>query len=479
MLTLLGTPRRCCDGMTRRQSLQAGALAVLGGLGLADVARAEGSRRAGTPAGKAKNVIVIFLLGGAASQDMYDLKPSAPADIRGEFRPVATRVPGLQVCEHLPGLARWAHRVAIVRSVNHKAGCHNPLPAYSGYDQPLPDVTSTSDSYPPSMGAVCEYLRPGDEALPGYVYLPDYPGWGEFTRHPGPYAGFLGKRYDPLFSECRPWLDKEVRLESREGFVWRGEPTIADVVPAPGITLDRLNARQTLLEQFDAQLRRAEGQPALARFDRDRQRAFSLLTAARLKTAFDLDAEDPRLRDHYGRTLVGSSTLVARRLIEAGVRFVNVTWEWYHRRGGAPNDVGWDTHWNNFATLRKVLLPTFDQVFSALMADLDARGLLDETLVLVLSDFGRTPRVNKDAGRDHWTYCYSVLLAGAGVRGGTVHGASDAQAAFVKEDPVRPADIIATVYRCLGIDPDTPLYDRGNRPHPAAQGGRAISDILA
>ncbi len=477
MLTVLGTPRRCCDGLTRRESLQAGALAVLGGLGLADVLRAEESRRPGAPGGKAKNVVVLFLLGGAASQDMYDLKPGAPAHIRGEFRPAATNVPGMQICEHLPGLARWMHRAAIVRSVNHKAGCHNPLPAYSGYDQPLLDVTSTSDSYPPSMGAVCEYLK-GGGGLPAYVYLPDYPGWGEFTRHPGPYAGFLGKRYDPLFSECRPWLDKGVRLESREGFIWRGEPTLADATPAPEITLDRLNTRQTLLGQLDAQLRRAEGQPALARFDRTRQRAFSLLTTARLRAAFDLDAEGPRVRDRYGRTLVGSSALVARRLIEAGVRFVNVTWEWYHRRCGAPNDVGWDTHWNNFATLRRTLLPVFDRVVSALLEDLDGRGLLDETLVAVLSDFGRTPQVNKDAGRDHWTYCYSVLLAGAGIRGGMTYGASDAHAAFVKEDPVRPADVVATVYECLGIDPETPLYDRGDRPHPAAQGGRPIRAIL-
>jgi len=479
MLTVLGTPRRCCDGMTRRESLQAGALAALGGVGLADVLRAEASRRAGAPAGKAKNVIVLFLLGGAASQDMVDLKPAAPADIRGEFRPAPSCVPGIRVCEHLPGLARWMHRVAVVRSVNHKAGCHNPLPVYSGYDQPLLDLSSPSDSYPPSMGAVCEYLRKGDDGMPGYVYLPDYAGWGEFARFPGPYAGFLGKRYDPLISECRPWLDKGVRRESREGFLWRGEPILAAAALARGITLDRLDTRKTLLRQLDDQLRRAEGQAALARFDRDRQRAFGLLTAARLKTAFDLDAEAPRLRDRYGRTLVGSSTLVARRLLEAGVRFVNVTWEWYHRRLGVPNDVGWDTHWNNFATLRKVLLPAFDQVFCALMEDLEARGLLDETLVLVLSDFGRTPRVNKDAGRDHWTHCYSVLLAGAGVRGGTVYGASDAHAAFVKEDPVRPADVVATVYRCLGIDPEMPLYDRGNRPHPAAQGGRPIREILA
>src|SRR6185369_13706453 len=190
---------------------------------------------------------------------------------------------------------------------------------------------------------------------------------------------------------------KGVRRESREGFIWRGEPILADAALARGITLDRLDTRKTLLGQLDDQLRRAEGQPALARFDRDRQRAFSLLTAARLKTAFDLDAEAPRLRDRYGRTLVGSSTLVARRLIEAGVRFVNVTWEGNKRAGGFLYDIAWDTHWDNFSILRKVLLPNFDQIFSALMEDLDNRGLLDETLVAVLSDFGRTPQLNATA----------------------------------------------------------------------------------
>jgi hypothetical protein len=261
--------------------------------------------------------------------------------------------------------------------------------------------------------------------------------------------------------------------------VWRGEPFLADVAPAEGITLDRLDARRTLLGQFDEKLLRAEGQPALARFDRNRLRAFGLLTSAKLRDAFDLAAEDPRLRDRYGRSLVGASALTARRLVEAGVRFVNVTWEWYHRRANVPDDVGWETHWKNFATLRKNLLPAFDQVFSALMDDLNGRGLLDETLVLVMSDFGRTPKINKDAGRDHWTHCYSMLMAGAGVRGGTVYGASDAHAAFVKEHPVRPADIVATVYACLGIDPELPLYDHGGRPHPAAQGGSPIREILA
>jgi hypothetical protein len=479
MLTLLGTPRRCCDGITRRESLRAGALTALGGFGLADLLRAQETPRPSGRPGKAKNVMVLFLLGGAASQDMYDLKPDAPDKVRGEFKPVATNVPGIRVCEHLPQLAKWMHKAAVVRSVHHKAGCHNPLPAHSGYDQPLLNLSSTLDTYPPSMGAVCEYLKKGGGDLPAYVYLPDYPGWGEMARHRGPYAGFLGKRYDPLFSECQPWLDKGVARNTREGFIWRGQPTVAGAAPGEGVTLDRLNTRQTLLQQLDGQLRQAERNPTLGGFDRNRQRAFSLLTTSKLKSAFDLDAVDPRLRDRYGRTLVGSSALIGRRLLEAGVRFVNVTWEWYHMRLGVPNDVGWDTHWNNFTTLRRTLLPHFDQTFSALMEDLNDRGLLDETLVAVLSDFGRTPQINAEAGRDHWTYCYSVLLAGAGIRGGTVYGASDAHAAFVKDRPVRPADICATIYECLGIDPETAVHDQGGRPHPVAQGGQPLREILA
>jgi uncharacterized protein (DUF1501 family) len=246
----------------------------------------------------------------------------------------------------------------------------------------------------------------------------------------------------------------------------------------PDLTADRLDRRRTLLQQVDEQLRRVERQSAMALYDRSQERAFSLLTSSQVRAAFDLKQEDPRMLDRYGRTLFGHSTLIARRLVEAGVRFVNVTWDLFWDRVQVDYDA-WDTHTRNFAILKENKLPHFDQTYTALLQDLEDRGLLDETLVVVMSEMGRTPRVNGAAGRDHWTFCYSVLLAGAGIRGGTVYGASDAHAAYVKDLPVSPADVCATIYRCLGIDPEMTVPDRTGRPFPVAGGGQAIEAILA
>jgi hypothetical protein len=478
MLTLLGSPRRCCDGLTRRETLKVGALSALGGLfNLPSLLRAEESRsRPKRPPGKAKSVIVLYLLGGAGTQDMFDLKPNAPAEIRGEFKPIASSAPGVQVCEHLPRLAKWMHKAAVVRSVNHKAGCHNPLPSYSGYEATLNDITTTRDTYPPSMGAVCEYLKKDGGEFPAYVYMPCYLGWGTAIRYPGPYAGFLGKRYDPFFTECAPYIDHPPEKQF-EPQVLRGEPRIPNSVLAEGITLDRLSARQGLIEQFDDQLRQLDGQPALGNFDPFQRRAMNLLTSPRVKAAFNLDREDPRLRDRYGRTLFGASALIARRLVEEGVRFVNVTWDTFWERLKTQYE-GWDTHHRNFPIYREYNLPYFDLTCSALLEDLAEHGLLDETLVVVLSEMGRTPKINNDGGRDHWTYCFSVFFAGGGIRGGTLYGASDAQAAYVKDKPASPGDICATIYECLGIDAEMPVHDYSGRPVPIAHGGRPIRDIL-
>jgi hypothetical protein len=478
MLTLLGTPRRCCDGFTRRETLQAGALALLGGVGLPQLLQAEQRVPRRRPA-RAKSVILLYLLGGAATQDMVDLKPDAPPEVRGEFRPIATTVPGIQVCEHLPRLARWAHRIAIVRSLNHRAGCHNTLPSYTGHEIMVPDNTTTLDTYPPSMGSVCEFLRrrPGD--LPDYVYMPTYLGWGQAIRRAGPYAGFLGKRYDPLFTECSPYKAPGTPAASAgHPQVALGEPRLPQGTLAQGITIDRLNRRRSLLGQIDDQVRQMEAQPTLDSFGRVQQRAFNLLTSRQVREAFSLEREDPRLRERYGRTLFGNCALIGRRLVEAGVRFVNVSWDLYWDRVQIDYDC-WDTHTRNFHILHDVNLPNFDQTYTALLTDLDDRGLLDETLVVVMSEMGRTPRVNGNGGRDHWTFCYSMFLAGAGIRGGTVFGASDAQAAYVKDMPVSTADICATIYECLGIDPDMTVPDRAGRPIPVAHGGRAIREILA
>lgn len=478
MLTLLGSPRRCCDGVTRRESLAAGALSVLGGgFTLPHLLAAEGRRPAARRPGKAKNVILLYLLGGAATQDMWDLKPDAPAEIRGEFRPIDTAAPGVRVCEHLPRTAKWMHKAAVVRSVTHKAGCHNCLPSYTGFEQLMPDQ-HPRDTDPPSMGAVCEYLRGDGAGLPDYVYMPCWLGWGQVFRRAGPYAGFLGQRYNPLTTECQPHGDPGTKPVPGKPTVVRGMPLLPNTAFDADLTLDRLNTRRTLLDQFDDRRRALAAHPAAGGYDRLQRRAFDLLTSARMRAAFDLSREDPRRLDRYGRTLFGHSTLIARKLIDEGVRFVNVTWDLFWDRVQVDYDA-WDTHTNNFEILKTNKLPHFDQTFSALLEDLDGSGALAETLVVVMSEMGRTPKVNANAGRDHWTHCYSVVFAGAGVRGGTVYGASDAQAAFVKDRPVSTADICATIYQCLGIDPNTTVPDRGGRPVAVAPDGRPVEGILA
>jgi hypothetical protein len=491
MLTVLGSPRRCCDGLTRRETLKAGVLSALGGFGLPELLRAAESGQ--LQPSKAKSVILLYLLGGAATQDMFDMKPDAPAEVRGEFRPMATSVPGIQICEHLPRMAQWMHRAAIVRSLNHQAGCHNTLPSYTGYEVLLDNITITRDTYPPSMGAVCEYLQdgksrrdmgiagegPSETRFPAYVYLPNYLGWGQNIRRPGPYAGFLGGRYDALTTQCEPHqaASAPIPTPGKPNLVL-GEPTLPDSLLQPGLTIDRLHARRSLLDQIDDRLRAHEQRKAIDVMDRHRRRAFDILTSSQLKEAFDLDKEEPALVERYGRTLFGNSSLIARRLVERGARFVNVTWDLYWDRVKIDYDA-WDTHTNNFSILRENKLPGLDQTFSALMEDLNNRGLLDETLVVIMSEMGRTPRINGNAGRDHWTHCYSALFAGAGIQGGSVYGESDMQAAFVKDRPVSTADICATIYRCLGIDPAFRVPDRFNRPIEIAHGGRPIAEILA
>jgi hypothetical protein len=329
------------------------------------------------------------------------------------------------------------------------------------------------------MGSVCEYLNRSPGVLPAYVYMPCYLGWGQSIRRPGPYAGFLGQRYDPLYTECSPYIDKDAPRETPgHPQVLRGAPRLPNSTLEEGLTIDRLNARRSLLAQIDDNLRAVEEQPSLDKFDRQRRRAFGLLTSPEAKAAFDLEQEDPKLRDKYGRTLFGESALIARRLVQAGVRFVNVTWDCYWEKLRLQYDC-WDTHTRNFPILRDYNLPYLDLTYGALMEDLDQRGMLDETLVVVLTDFGRTPRINANGGRDHWTFCYSTLLAGAGIRGGTAYGASDGQCAYVKDLPVSTGDICATIYHCLGIDPETTVPDQLNRPIPIAHGGRPIREILA
>ena len=305
-----------------------------------------------------------------------------------------------------------------------------------------------------------------------------YHGWGQNIRRPGPYGGFLGKQYDALTTECDPHrAEGTPEVVPGKPQTVLGMPRLADSRLPEGITIDRLNTRRGLLDQFDDELRRIDRSRAMATYSGQKLRAFEILAGSQLKTAFEIGDEDPRTVDSYGRTLFGQSTLIARRLVERGVRFVNVTWDLFWDRVKVDYDA-WDTHQRNFEILKDNKLPGLDQVYSALMADLDARDLLDETLVVLMSEMGRTPRINGNAGRDHWTQCYSVLLAGGGIRGGTVYGESDAQAAYVKDRGASTSDICSTIYHCLGIPPETRVPERNGRPVEISHGGHPISEIL-
>jgi len=326
------------------------------------------------------------------------------------------------------------------------------------------------------MGSVCSYLRSESGEIPPYVYMPCPLGWGQVIKRPGPYAGFLGQKYEAMYTTCKPFIDSGKTDGPGAPAVCRGFPFIPDSVLSDELTLDRLDSRRTLLQQMDAQTRKVEGN--MGGYDRTRQRAFELLTSPKVRAAFDIEHEDPRTIDRYGRTMFGNSSLIARRLVEAGVSFINVSWDIFWDRYKINYD-GWDTHTHNFTTMKNYNLPYLDLAFDALMTDLNDRGLLDSTLILITSEMGRTPKINGNAGRDHWTFCYGAMMAGAGIKGGSVHGASDSHAAYVKDKPVRPADIIATVYECMGIDPESTVPDRSGRPHPISQGGLPIREILS
>ncbi len=432
MLRVLGNPHRFCDGITRREALTVGASAVLGaGFTLPSLLAAE---RRNTASAIAKNVIVIYLHGGAPTQDMWDLKPNAPVEIRGEFNPIQTNVTGIQICEHMPKTARWMHKMAPLRSVNHKAGCHNTLPSFSGSEQPV-DINEITprDTYPPGMGAVCESLKPAGTELPHYVALPTVLGWGFAIDRPGPHGGFLGKKCDPLWSTADPKIDKNPPTGRRP--MWLGEPKLADTKLAADMTIDRLDDRRSLLQQLDREQRRVESSGA--QYDQTRQRAFGLLTASKLKTAFDLNGESPKTKDRYGHHLFGNSAIVARRLIESGVRFVDLYWDGYQTRVPTGLDPYWDTHSKNFEQLKLVNLPYLDQTYAALLSDLDDRGMLDETLVVMMSDMGRTPRVN---GSRRPRPLDVVLLGGVRRRGreGRDRVRAERFASGVREGPADP-----------------------------------------
>ncbi|CAN5899898.1 DUF1501 domain-containing protein [soil metagenome] len=439
---------------TRRQVLQIGALGWLG-LGLAEVLQAEGSARA-LPV-KARSVIFLHQFGGASHHDTFDMKPDAPEEIRGEFDPIASNLEGVQVCELLPKMAQVMDKLCLVRSVHHSTSAHNSAAYYSltGH-KPLIDIVTANATATdfPSYGSIVDKLAPGPRQIPTAVSLPTMIADGPF-RTPGEFAGFLGKQHDPLFILKDPN---------------RPEFSVNELSLPMEVPVARAGDRREMLSELTRHARLGEQIAAVRGMNAYQQRAFDLLTSSETQRAFDIHAEDEKVRDRYGRTTYGQSVLLARRLVEAGVRFVTVYY--------SPGISGWDTHKDNFKTLRDSRLPITDQTVSALLEDLDARGLLDETMVVWTGEFGRTPKINKDAGRDHWPQCYSLLMAGGGLKRGYVHGASDPSGAYPKSDPCTPDDISATMFHCLGIDPGTELRDQLNRPIPVSYGA-PITPLLA
>jgi uncharacterized protein (DUF1501 family) len=455
---------------------------VAGGLALYGANLAHPAAYAAPAAGRkvARSAILIWLSGGASHIDTWDLKPDAPAEYRGPFRPIPTSAPGVTLCEHLPHLARQAHHLAVVRSLgdhgrgtgDHHAGYYYNLTGHAP-DRTFHQLLNARTPYPtdwPSMASVVALKRPAHPHLPSAVTVPHKEGAPEYTR-PGQFAARLGLEYDPVFVEGtreRP-LDFAVPALSLRGDVPAG----------------RLRDRRTLLKALDDAHRAADRSLAAGDYSTSQRKAFTLLSGAPTKAAFDLRAEPDRVRDRYGRGINAMSMLLARRLVEAGVPFVTVFW-----KGDKELDTlcksggGWDTHGNNFGCLKDRLLPEFDRPFAALLADLDQRGLLDTTLVLVTSEMGRRPKIGDPrsggpggAGRDHWTRCMSVLLAGGGVRGGQTFGTSDRRAEYPDQNPVAPEHIAHTVFHALGIN-DLTATDREGRPFQLLDDGRPLTELF-
>jgi hypothetical protein len=362
-------------------------------------------------------------------------------------------------------------RASLIRTYSHRYNSHNPynvLTGFDGGDDRENYFAKRSDH--PSMGSICQYLDVGARDVPRYVLMPAYPGYSQALRRAGPYGGYLGSQYDPLFTVCEPAFDRQSK-DDYDPVVALGTPALPSLDGLPDVTADRLNRRQTLLEQLDAGVRSLETNRATRSMTHFQEQVFSILTSPKTRRAFDLSVEPEDVRDRYGRNLWGSSTLIARRLVEAGSSFVSVNWE-------ARNGSHWDLHGNNFGMLRSHL-PQLDGLVSALVHDLEQRGLLDQTLVVVMGEMGRTPRINANAGRDHWPQCGFSLLFGGGAKGGFVLGKTDEQAAYPVDRPVSAGDLVATIYQLLGVDPTMKVNDLSGRPVPIAHGGAPVWEVIA
>jgi hypothetical protein len=435
-------------------------------LSLQETARATSKRphSAGAGFGQAKSCIILFAWGGMSHHETYDLKPDAPEGYRGIFQPIATSAPGIRLGEHMPHLARQAHRLAIVRSAHHHSSAHGKGMYWNLTGRPsrqpeLADNNEATGQDWPFLGSVVARMR-GEGApvdVPGCAMLP-YQMWDNMTRQGGHDAGWLGRAYDPII--LKPARGKAYGGISRDS-------GISSLRLPEGVEFGRYEARRSLLHSLQSST-----EAASASFERYRGLANELLLSPKIQAALDLEREDPRLSSRYGEHIGGQSVLLARRLVEVGMPVVTVCMGAGDLNGSVGDN--WDTHGNNFNRLKNDLLPPYDRGFAALLDDLADRGLLDQTLVVSLTDFGRTPKVNKGAGRDHYPNCFSVVYAGGGIKGGQVYGKSDKIGSAPLELPCGPADLHATIFHALGIDPESTIHDPLGRPVPITDGGRVL-----
>jgi uncharacterized protein (DUF1501 family) len=464
MFAIHGNPSHLCDGISRREWLRIGGIG-LGGLSLAGLLRARAAASATHRPATAKSVIVLFNSGGMPHHESFDPKPDAPKEIRGEFGVTHTRTPGLVIGELLPKTAQLTDRMAVIRSMVTGDNAHST----SGYQMltGMPHVPLNRENAPPgkpndypSLAALVSALRRPRHGLPSAISLPRrLANNGGANPWPGTDGGFLGRRCDPWFFDCDP---------SEEDFS-------GPVGAADGMSPLALDARRSLLSQLNGHLDQIQKTAAVNNLDVYRQQALDLIAGGQARKAFDLRQEPDKQRDLYGRTKYGQSVLLARRLVEAGVSLVQVQWSSIDKT--KPNSGGWDTHVQHSESVKGWLLPVMDQVYSTLINDLNERGLLDETLVCWVSEFGHTPKFNAKGGRDHWGRVFSIALAGGGIRGGVVLGQSDKHAADPITNPIRPADYLATVFHCLGYEAETQIHDMAGRPLPISR-GHVIHEVL-
>jgi hypothetical protein len=494
MLSILGTRKTLCDGLSRRNFLQVGGIGAFG-MSLSDVASVHADAVQGRAFGKAKSCILLFPYGSPSSHETFDPKPEMP-DVQGEIKAMATNVPGLQICDRLPKLAKVMDKMTVVRSMTHPYPVHGLAYAVTGLPTYTPELETRArdNRHWPFIGSVVDYIErqrstgaTGD--IPRNIGLP----WlvNSKTDNPavnaGPFAAFLGAEYDPLWTDFvgdglhiapKNTVGQTKRFRNPFGgttadshFRLSSDSELRD-----DISMERLRMRRSLLAQLDQQRRLIDRSSRIEVWGKQRQLAMSLLTSNKLRDALDIGREPRASRERYGMNLFGQGCLAARRVIEAGGKFVSVFWDCF----GQFANGAWDTHQYHYPRMKELLLPGLDLALPALLNDLDERGMLDETLVIWMSEHGRTPTINSKpgGGREHWSRAYSVALAGGGTARGKVVGQTTRDGGEVLDNPVSPKDILATAFHLLGIDPHTTVPDREGRPHPIAGSGKLRPELL-